>query len=198
MTIERSCRAHGTAGPTMILHALILGAAGAISGLLLQTVGDPQSGVTNFPGGFVFGAILAGYLWIVLGVRSFARAAVVWGTTGAAFVVASFAMVLVPLFVPLIEQVTGTSGLRTTLFMRFVFAGTAGGGLVSMVLLVSLPWPRGTTRIGAEMLLCAAAGGILGAAGAMLEDPLQFSNSTFGAVWQGGMGVVLALIAESD
>ena len=170
----------------MILHALILGAAGAISGLFLQTVGDPF--------GIFFGAVLAGYLWMVLGVRSLAKVAVVWVTTAGAFLVASFTIVLVPVF----EQFTGTSGPQTTLIMRFVFAGSAGGALVSMGLLVSLPWPRGTTRIGVEMLLCAAAGGILGAALAMLEDPRQFSYSPLGAVWQGGMGVVLALIAESD
>jgi hypothetical protein len=166
----------------VIFHALILGAAGAISGFLLPTAGDPRSGVTNIPSGIVFGAILAGYLWMVLGVRSPAKVGVVSVTAAGAFILGWFAMG----FVELIELFTRTHFMpQTSLIMHFVFAGTVTGGLVSMGFLAALPWPRETTRFYAEVLLCA-----------MLEDPFQFSYAPFGAVWQGGMGVVLALIAD--
>ena len=144
--------------------------------------------------GIFFGVILAGYLWGVLGVRSPAKVGVVVVTGAGAFLIAGFAMILVG-----IGQITHHSGPLADLILRFVIAGTVGGGLVSMGFLVSLPGPREATRVVAEMLLCAVAGGLLGAAAAMLEDPLHpsLSQLPLGAVWQAGMGVVLALIADA-
>ena len=46
------------------------------------------------------------------------------------------------------------------------------------------------------VLLCAAAGGLFGAAGALLEDLSSTKLIFLGVVWQGGMGVVLAVIAD--
>ena len=88
--------------------------------------------------------------------------------------------------------------------MISLVAGTIAGGLVSVGFLAALPWPRENTRVDSEILLramgvllCAAAGGVFGAVGALLEDP---SSTRFmlplGVVWQGGMGVVLAVIAD--
>ena len=87
--------------------------------------------------------------------------------------------------------------------MMSLVAGTIAGGLVSLGFLAALPWPRENTRVDSEMLLrasgvllCAAAGGLFGAAGALLEDLSSTKFIFLGVVWQGGMGVVLAVIAD--
>ena len=77
---------------------------------------------------------------------------------------------------------------QTRVIMDSVFAGTIGGGLVSVGFLAALPWPRQNTRYYSEVLLCAVAGGLLGAAGAILEDLSSIEYLPLGGVWQGGMG----------
>ncbi len=177
----------------MVFHALILGAAGAISGLLSRTADHPQFPAGLLLPGFVFGGLLAAYLWVALGVRSPAKVGMVAIAVAGAPLIAEFPMGIVEV----IEVVTNQNfKSQSSLVMHFVLGGTVAGGLVSMVFLAALPWPRETTRFYAEVLLCAAAGGLLGAAGAMLEAQSPSSYSPLGGVWQGGMGVVLALMAD--
>ncbi len=178
----------------MIFRALILGAAGAISGHLSQRADHPQWQLPDllFPG-FVFGGLLAAYLWVALGVRSPGKVGMVAIAVAAAPLIAVFPMGIVEV----IEVVTRENfKSQASLIMHFVLGGTVAGGLVSMVFFAALPWPRERTRFYAEVLLCAAAGGLLGAAGAMLEAPHSSSISPLRGVWQGGMGVVLAVIAD--
>lgn len=112
-------------------------------------------------------------------------------TAAGAFLISGFAMAMMDLIVP---PVLGL-GTQAAFVMRFVAAGTVAGGLVSLGFLVPLPWPRKTTRVAAELLVGAAAGGLLAAAGAVFEDPLHSSELPLSAIWQGGMDVVLALMA---
>ena len=69
----------------MILHALILGTAAALSGFLMNALGESRPGVELLYWGFPFGAVLAAYLWIVLSVRSFAKFLLVSFMAEAAF-----------------------------------------------------------------------------------------------------------------
>jgi hypothetical protein len=178
----------------VIFHALILGAAGAISGLLTRTADHPQWPADLLLPGFAFGGLLAAYLWFALGVRSPGKVGLVAIAIAAAPLIAVFPMGIVEV----IEVVTHDHfRSQARLIMHFVLGGTVAGGLVSMVFFAALPWPRETTRFYVELLLCAAAGGLLGAAGAMLEASSPSSYSPLGAVWQGGMGVVLAVIADA-
>ena len=103
----------------MILHALILGAAAALSGFFMKTVGDLRSGIGVLWWGFPFGAVLAWYLWIVLGVRSFAKALVVSFMAEAAFYFAT----LGPVFVQVIAGMANIhSRSQTQVILDSVFA----------------------------------------------------------------------------
>ena len=101
-----------------------------------------------------------------------------------------------PVFVQVIAGMANIhSRSQTQVIMDSVFAGTIAGGLVSVGFLAALPWPRQNTRFYSEVLLCAVAGGLLGAAGAIFEDLSSIEYLPLGGVWQGGMGLVLALVA---
>ena len=177
----------------MILQALIFAVAAGLWGFLIKTVGNLRSDYALLWSGFPFGVLLAAYLWFVLGVRSFAKVLVVSFMAEGAFYFAT----LGPVFVQVIANMTNTHyKSQTQLNMDSLLAGTIAGGLVSVGFLAALPWPRENTRFYLEVLLCAAAGGLFGAAGAIFED---LSSIRFllplGGLWQGGMGLVLALVA---
>jgi len=182
----------------MILHALILGTAAALSGFLMNAL-ESRPVVELLYWGFPFGAVLAAYLWVVLSVRSFAKVLLVSLMAEAAFYFAT----LGSMFVGLIAGPRHYKA-QTELNMMSLVAGTIAGGLVLLGFLAAVPWPRENTRVDSEMLLrasgvllCAAAGGLFGAAGALLEDLSPTTTFIFlGGVWQGGMGVVLAVIAD--
>ena len=182
----------------MILHALVLGTAAALSSFLMKALGE-RPGFEIFYWGFPFGAVLAAYLWIVLSIRSFAKVLLVCFMAGAAFYFAMFGM----MFAGAIAGIHYEKA-QTQLNMMSLVAGTITGGLVSVGFLAALPWPREHTRVNSEImlramgvLLCAAAGGVFGGFGALLEDPSSIRFMLpLGVVWQGGMGVVLAVIAD--
>jgi hypothetical protein len=175
----------------MILHALIFGVVAALLGFFMKiVVGDLRSAYATVWWGFPFGILLAAYLWIVLGVRSFAKCLVVVFMAQAAF-----CLYLGQIFTLVIVWVFDLHSSSQRVIVDSFFTGTVGGGLVSVGFLAALPWPREDTRYYSQVLLCAAAGGLLSVAGAILED-LTFIFIPLGGVWHGGMAVMLALMAN--
>ena len=132
----------------MILHALILGTAAALSGFLMNAL-ESRPGVELLYWGFPFGAVLAAYLWIVLSVRSFAKVLLVSLMAEAAFYFAT----LGSMFVGLIAGPRHYKA-QTELNMMSLVAGTIAGGLVSLGFLAALHGP-GKIRASIRRCCCA-------------------------------------------
>jgi hypothetical protein len=139
-----------------------------------------------FSPGFVFGAVLAGYLWFWQGVRATNRLAAFVVAAGALFVVA-----LISAFIFFFNS-PDDAGM-------FV-VGALGAALLSAAFLALLPGDRDLERIRAEVMVCAGWGGTLGAIGWMMSEELVGTavHPFVGvvAIWQGGMAFALALVAE--
>jgi hypothetical protein len=175
-------------------------AALALLGLLSVPIAIlPASllGAGPLPVGFVFGALLAGYLWRCQGVRSPARLAGLILTSGAAFILAMLAAILLG-FLPDVFARSSAMGPGPT---QFFFAGAVGATLVTSAFLALLPSAgQQPARAFVEVASCAAAGAVLAPLGSFVDDrvPTVMGGSLLVmiGVWQAGIAFLLVIVAE--
>ncbi len=143
--------------------------------------------------GFLFGGLLAAYLWRCHGVTGIGRLAGLTVLCGVAFdssIFAALVFQMAPEMFPILATRSSVPG-PTAFFLTGIF----GAALISSGFLVMLPFLWPAARLSAAIGLSAGAGGLLALIGFVLEGR-SVTFLPLLCVWQGGMGLVLTALAE--
>jgi hypothetical protein len=175
------------------MHWAFFTLGGLVSGILSTVVPIPVLGP-----GILFGVLVAVYLWAYHDVESFGQAfAIVCGCVlSFACMLAAATVLQVRAILDLAELLGNSEQLAD--IARYFIASTIGSLGVSAQFCVFLRTPAPNDRMVVEMLGCAAAGGVLGAAGALAGAELNAGREIAVAVvvWQTGMAGVLGAVSQ--
>jgi hypothetical protein len=149
-----------------------------------------------FLDGFVFGALLAGYLWLYQGVRERGLLAGLVAASGGAFVLTMFAVIPLQV-VPELFPAAGTSiwGPGAT---PFSLSGILGASVVATAFLLMVPHQSLTGATLGRIAVCSGAGGALGLLGFIVTMRFGATRTYLPLlmIWQAGMALVLVWLAE--
>lgn len=180
---------------------LILGCAGAVSGILtlhppIPRDFLPESGVYV---GAVFGVILSICLWVFHSPRSIGRSLAVVMSSTIAYIAAMFSTVWADMWIPPLFNST-RSGDPPSYVM---FVGGVVGALIISATVLLLYRDEGT-KLGKGILICTLGGGGLGVLGYSLgflfasQDPIRHGDMPgmipLCVLWQAGMGCLLEVV----
>ena len=149
-----------------------------------------------FLDGFLFGALLAGYLWLCHGVRAFGRLLALVAVSGAAFHVALMSAIELSAAPELFGWFdSGGPGPGPTPYFA---AGILGGAILSSMFVVILPRRSSSKVMLRDVAICSGAGGALGLVGAVVtrQTMMIATHLPLFILWQSGMAFVMAMIAE--
>ena len=179
----------------MPIRAFVLAVIAAFSpllGLLDGAIGLGLNGV-----GFVFGCVLAAYLWFCHQVRAPGRLAGLIAISSGAFilaVVSTMSLSAMPELFP--AALAPSRGPGPT---AYFVSGMLGSAIVAASFFLLLPFRWPLRSLGARIGMAMAAGGVLGVAGAIANEGFDTiaSHLALLCIWQSGMAWTLATLAES-
>ena len=174
------------------MHWAFLTLGGLVSGILSTVVPIPVFGP-----GILFGVLVAAYLWAYHDVQFGHAFAVVCGCVLSFGCMLAAATVLQVRAILDLAELLGNSEQLADI-ARYFIASTIGSLGVATQFCVFLRTPAPNDRMVVEMLGCAVAGGVLGAAGALAGAELNAGREIAVAVivWQTGMAGVLGAVSQ--
>jgi hypothetical protein len=169
--------------------------AARLSVLALVAASSPILGaaINPFVGAFLFGCLLAAYLWRVHGVTNIGVLAAVTAVSVGTFEILVIAAFVFQAVLEMLPALAGSSSAPGP--TAIVLTGMLGAAILSTAFMVLLPSAWSPARRTAAIGVTAGAGGVLGLIGFALDDPTK-TLLPLACVWQGGMALVLGALAE--